>query len=126
MRKTENITIADKNYQVMQLDAFEAFKKQCYLASLLRDIADILSNKNALAMIKSTLMNLDDPKFHNFFKEMCESAKINNANVVFNRDFEGDLVSAWKLFIFVIKVNYVDFIKGGATLIKEIAQIANA
>lgn len=117
-RKVKNRIINDVEYSVTQMDAVDAFKNQCYIAKILTPLlsnAGNLTLNDALSKVLPTIIDkvAEDDKFHSFFIGMCEQAlnSTKDSRVSFNRDFEDNLKSAYQVFLFVLEVNYADFIK---------------
>ena len=136
MVKTETQKINGNEYHVTQMDAIEAFKTQTYIVKTLAPLLQYLKGSDTLSdaydkgvgavnnaldegseddqaikVLTSILDKIDDDKFHSFFVRMCEQAFRGDERVQFNKHFAGNLFEAYKVFFFVLKVNFADFLK---------------
>lgn len=118
-RRNEKTKIGDNTYSVTQMDAVKALKVQLYLSKLLAPMITKGGFNNLDISLPTILEKLDDDKFVEFFIEICEQANVkksgstNFENVNYNMHFEGGdkLKEAYEVFLFVLKVNFADFIK---------------
>lgn len=129
-RKSETKQINKHEYSVTQMDAVEAFKAQIYLTKVLSPFFGKLQNVDSnrfLKMLPEIFTQVDDDRFHDFFIKTCEEAFRDGERVEFNQCFTGNLLESYQCFIFVIKVNFSDFIKGatGIDMQKIIEPVAS-
>lgn len=129
MRKTETKKICDKRYDVSQMDAKRALSKKAILIEFLSplfpllvettkptngktkwqdDVIKILKNYNNFTTI---INSLSSERFIDFFVEMCEEAFVDTKKVNFNEQYTGNLKEAYLCFLFVIEVNYGNFLQ---------------
>ena len=121
-RKNEKCQIGKNLYSVTQMDAIKALKVQLYLTKLLAPVFNSQESflNNLASALPKILENVEDEKFVNFFVEICELANVKTENsneyknINYNMHFEGGhkLKEAYEVFLFVLKVNYADFIQG--------------
>ena len=115
-RTTRTKIICDSEYSVYQMDAVTALKTHGFLA---KKVLPHLKNLNIKADVGSDLLmniaseiaNLADEECQKFFIEICEHAFKNGERVVFNNAFSCNLKEAYLVFLFVLEVNFSDFIK---------------
>lgn len=129
-RKTQTILLDKQEISVTQMDADRALRAQIYLTKVLSPFFNDLQKltaDTALDILPKILEQIDDERFYKFFIEMCEEAFINTEKVNFNKNFSGDLKKAYQCFLFVIKVNFADFIKDvlGVDIEKSFNQVAS-
>ena len=132
--KTETEIINGHTYVCTQLDAERALKAQLKLMRIMGEpIIELLSKmeKNglddeaAMSSFSKLGKNLDSDEFFKMFVDFTSECMRDGQRVNFVSDFSGNLLESWKVFIFVLKVNFKDFFSGVRSLTKGMGAIPN-
>lgn len=118
MTKTEKTNIGDHEYSVRQWDATKAMMMQLKTAKYLGKAISVFAaggdvTGNLLGHIDEILDGVDEEKFIGFVKSVvCDAIRDGERMVLarFDEYFQGDVMDAYKVFAFVLKVNFADFL----------------
>lgn len=121
--KEDTKEINGKTYYVVQLPAKQALKLKFKLAALLgsglselaKGIgADETKQKEAMFAGLIKLFESADPdQLVDLLVETTERAKCDGGRIEFDSHFQNDLATVYKVFIWILQVNFGDFLKGG-------------
>lgn len=116
--KQETKEIDGKQVFVRQWPASKAIDMQIYMMNTLGDhcIGFIMEDEIDFKRLTYVLTNCDKLAFSQFVRECCLSARIDGKEITpsnFDVELSGDMFFIYKVFSFVLEVNFRDFFSQG-------------
>jgi len=121
--KQETREISGKQVFVRQWPASKAMEVQVQMMNALGEYAfPFINNEWNLKTISYVMTNCNLATFTQLVKDCCFASRIDGKDInagTFDTELSGDLYTMYKVFAFVLEVNYKDFFDQGLQSVEE-------